>query len=160
MSSGDEVVEAAGVSGAIADLISGADPLVQFLAGGAVSSAIVIAAVLWVRRLFPGTFAPDPATERSRTLNLALALGVGLLLGLTGVAPAVPIPGRELVGGVLVVARLVGGFMVATAAVFGRDFFVRGQGAFGEAREEKRRSLAGLTTGQMRIERAKDEAEP
>lgn len=125
------------ISGAVAGLISGADPLVQFLASGTFSTALVMGVVLWSRRFFPRTLAPEPSTDRSRMLNLIVALSAGLVLGVTGFAPAVPIPGRELVGGVLIVARLLGGFMVATAAVFGRDFFVRGQGALDEAREAK-----------------------
>lgn len=119
-------------------VIGGLEPVAPLLAQGAAASALIVAALLWMRRLFPARLAPEPSTETSRLWNLGLVLALGLLLGAAGVAPAVPLGGHFLEGGALWLARLLGGFVAATAAVFGRDFVVRGQGALDEAREAKR----------------------
>jgi hypothetical protein len=134
---------------ALSGLLSGFDPLVQLLTQGAIASALIIAGLLWLRRAFPSRLAPEPATEASRLWNLGIALGGGLLLGVATVAPAIPIPGREPVGAVLWVGRVLGGFLAATAAVFGRDFITRGRGVLEEAAERKK-IAATMTTGQFR----------
>lgn len=145
----------------IASLIAGKiDPLANLIASGTIASILIIAALLWARKAFPSRLAPEPSTETSRLWNLGLAMGLGLVLGLIGVAPGLPIGGSTLgPDATAMIGRVLGGFIAATVAVFGRDFFTRSRGMLDEKREAKAASLAGMTTGQLRIERAKDEAE-
>lgn len=145
------------LQGAVAQLISGADPLVAFFASGFLSSVIIIAALMWLRKAFASKFdPPGGATEASRLWNMGVAMALGLLLGISTIAPAIPIPGRELVGWTLITARLFGGFLCATAALFGRDFYKRGSGALEERREAKA-AVATMTTGEFRALRDEKE---
>lgn len=82
----------------------------------AVAAAIVYGAVLMARTAFRSLLAPSPATPASKTLNLALAVAVGLLTGVLGVAP-------DITGGTGLTGHLASGFLAACLAVFGRDFF-------------------------------------
>jgi hypothetical protein len=118
--------------GVMSALLAGFDPLVQLLAQGVIASTLIFAALLWLRTALPTRLAPEPATESSRLWNLSLALLFGLLLGVATVAPAIPIPGTALTPAVVWVGRLLGGFLAATAAVFGRETIVRGQGVLAE----------------------------
>lgn len=145
------------VDGVVSHVLGKVDPLVDLTASGVIASALIIAALLWLRSAFASRFAPEPSTETSRLWNLGAALAIGLGLGLVSVAPAIPIPGRVLEGGTLIAARLFGGFIAATAAVFGRDFFVRSKGMVSEKKEA--RIAAGMTTGQFRALRD-DTTEP
>lgn len=136
------------VGGVVAKLVGGVDPLVSFVGSGLVASAIILAFLVWARAAFPAKLAPSVPTDHSRWLNMTIAGVLGLLLGLATVAPAIPIPGARLVGIVLIVARMLGGFMAATAAVFGRDWYARSNGALVERKErieeEKRRTADEL----------------
>lgn len=123
-----------GAEGVAAHLLGKIDPLFDLTASGVVASALIIGVLLWLRSAFPARLAPEPSTETSRLWNLGLALITGQVLGLLTIAPAIPIPGRTLDGGTLILARMFGGFVVSTVAVFGRDFFTRSCGMFAEAR--------------------------
>jgi len=149
-------VEPSAVEGVVAHVLGKVDPLFDLTASGVIASALIIAALLWLRSAFASKFAPEPSTETSRLWNLGAALTIGLGLGALSIAPAIPIPGRVLEGGTLVAARLFGGFIAATCAVFGRDFFVRSKGMVIEKKEAK--IAAGMTTGQFRALR--DDTEP
>jgi hypothetical protein len=118
--------------GVMSGLLSGLDPFVALLAQGSIAAGLIVGAMLWLRKAFPARFAPEPATEHARFLNMGTALLIGLLFGLVSVAPPIPIPGHASIGFFLVVGQVLGGFLVATAAVFGRDFLVRGQGVIDE----------------------------
>lgn len=119
-------------SGIVARIVAKVSPGVDFLASGALASALITGVLLWLRAGFKAQLAPDPATETSRLRNLAIAFAFGLLFGLLGIAPAIP-----LVGVHLLVQKILGGFFAATVAVFGRDFIVRGRGMFEERKEAK-----------------------
>jgi hypothetical protein len=124
-------------------VLSSLDPLAAFLGQGALASALIVAALMWLRRLVPA-LAPEPSTPLSRLLNLAAALGLGLALGAAGIAPPVPAPGQPIG----LVAQLLGGFFAASMAAFGRDFLVRGQAALSEA---KAPSDAGFAEARLAI---------
>lgn len=146
--------EASAVDGVVSHVLGKVDPLFDLTASGVIASALIIAALLWLRSAFSTKFAPEPSTETSRLWNLGAALTIGLGLGALSIAPAIPIPGRVLEGGTLVAARLFGGFIAATCAVFGRDFFTRSRGMVLEKQEAKATKLAALTTGQFRVAKA------
>jgi hypothetical protein len=86
--------------------------------GGLIASAVIVGVLLALRTALPRVFAPEPATEHSKALNMLAAIAVGLALGYAGIAPAIA-PGLA--------GKLVGGFLAACAASFGRDFFTRSQ---------------------------------
>ena len=85
-------------------------------------SMAVFGVVLVARLTYPPWFDPTPRTERAKLLCMAVALLAGAVLGLVNVAPAVGQPGLA--------GRLVGGFLCACLATFGRDFFVRARDGF------------------------------
>lgn len=152
------VAESSAVDGVVSHVLGKVDPLFDLTASGVIASALIIAALLWLRSAFASKFAPEPSTETSRLWNLGAALLVGLVLGALSIAPAIPIPGRTLEGGTLVVARMFGGFIAATVAVFGRDFFTRSVGMALEKKEAKR--IATGLTGRMMVPVPPPESKP
>lgn len=89
-------------------------PAVDFQ-GLALATAIVTGIVLFARAGVKRVLNPEPSTEFSKALNMALAAVAGLTVGWSGLA-----------GGGSLPERLAFGFVAATMATFGRDIFTRG----------------------------------
>lgn len=89
-------------------------PAVDFQ-GLALATAIVTGIVLFARAGVKRVLNPEPSTEFSKALNMALAAVSGLAVGWSGLA-----------GGHALPERLAFGFVAATMATFGRDIFTRG----------------------------------
>lgn len=119
------------VDGILSSMLGKVSPGIDFVASGALASAIIVAVLLWLRKSFKGWLSPEPATETSRLWNLGIAFVLGVSFGILGIAPAIPIAGVDPL-----LARILGGFFAATCAVFGRDFLVRGKGMFDERKAE------------------------
>lgn len=102
------------------------DPWFALAAQFVAPSVAIFGAVLVARLAHPPWFDPEPNTDRAKLLCMSVALAAGVVLGLVGVAPAVGQPGLA--------GRLVGGFICACVAAFGRDFFVRAKDGFANPR--------------------------
>ncbi len=135
---GEDVTSLSALGAFTGDALGGA------AAGGAIAFALILASVLWARRLNPDVFAPEVSTATSKLRNLQLALVVGQVLAFLTIAPGIPLPGHraafEWSLALLwwLVSKSIGGFGVSTAAVFGRDWYTRRAGMFEERAEAKR----------------------
>jgi hypothetical protein len=90
---------------------SAVDAAAEFATRASIAIALVGLGVKALRTtVAPGTFAPEPATRRSRILTLVACLALGAGLGATKTAPAA---GDGLAG------ALVGGLGVGLMAYFG-----------------------------------------
>lgn len=122
---------------ALDSVIGSVDPVVKLLTQGSIAVMLVLAAVTWLRGYFPNRFdPPGGATEQSRRDTMTAAGVIGLVLGLLTIAPAIPVFGVVLEGWRLLIARLLGGFLVATSAAFGRDWYTRSKGISEERKKE------------------------
>lgn len=107
-------------------LPSTVDELVSALLVPGVLGSIVVVGFVTVVRLLPyarDVFAPQPSTDRSVLACRLLAVGVGLAWGAAGLGPLAGLltDGAEPLAVWLV--RVVDGFLVAAAAMVGRDVF-------------------------------------
>lgn len=122
---------------ALDSVIGGLDPVVKLLTQGSIAVMLVLAVVTWLRGYFPARFdPPGGATEQSRRDTMTAAGVIGLILGLLTIAPPIPVFGVVLEGWRLILARLLGGFVVATSAAFGRDWYTRSKGIKEERKKE------------------------